>query len=457
MSISQIIMMALQLWACLFSMTAIVISYSALLTETTHGRLIIRIEENCAGVALISLLISALTLAGRSFTGLSASLPVLAVLLLTVNVCRRLMQLVDHDLRKRYTKMDKEYNGVWVVYCYIILGFALLISGLNYLNPIVVSLSADGVMVKGELYSFALVLISSFFVVIMIELISELRQFSIYELYMELLFCFIPVFSCLLEHVLNCGSLITSGLAFGAVVMFVFSQMDLLNEKARLKLEKERERRKLIEENTQMMLEQVRPHFLYNSLATIQSLCKENPNEASYAIRHLSSYLRSNLTAIEKRELIPFTEEIELLEHYLSLENMRYEDALMVNYDIQWDRFMIPPMSILSVVEAAFARGLLKNPDGMVLEIRTKHEEGQTVIEVIDENEGCLSEDTGLEIYDGMKKAASRIESLVKGTMDTEKTENDGVCTVIRIPDPASEMEEDQTLISRKMVSGEGL
>ena len=437
MKLTQMILMALQMWGGLFAFTAALISRISGLNDTRHGRLIVKIEENCAVVSILSMISAVPAVSVVRYPETVNALLILSVLLFVNNICRLLLKLIDHDLKEKYAENGTEYNHVWVYYCHVLLGFSLLLSGLNYFNPLIVSIGSDGMIRTGELYQLSLIVLALFFVIVIAELISELRNFSIYELYMELLFCLMPLAALFLEGQLDCQSLLTIGLAFGSLDMFIFWQMDQVNEQAKLKLENEREMRIAVEENTKLMLSQVRPHFLYNSLASIQVLCRRDPRQAENGIKHLSAYLRRNLTSIEKPKMVTFKEELEQVEDYVWLENLRFEDALMINYEIEYDRFMIPAMSVMSIVEAAFAGGQRNNPDGMILDVRSMHKDGKIIVEVVDLNDDCISGSAGLEIYEGVEKSKVRIESLTGGTLKTVQTEDGQMKTTITIPDPA--------------------
>ena len=98
----------------------------------------------------------------------------------------------------------------------------------------------------------------------------------------------------------------------------------------------------------------INPHFIFNALNSIRALIDENPQRARNAITELSNILRSSMQT-EKMETVPFERELNIVKDYLALENMRFEDRLKVEYDIDEDTLNqpVPPMMLQTLVENA--------------------------------------------------------------------------------------------------------
>lgn len=94
----------------------------------------------------------------------------------------------------------------------------------------------------------------------------------------------------------------------------------------------------MLDARTAVMLSQIKPHFLYNSLNTISHLCEEN-EAATQAIKSFSEYMRGNLNSLSQRELIPLEKELEHTRQYLSLEKLRFEDRLTIEYNLRAGAF----------------------------------------------------------------------------------------------------------------------
>ena len=85
---------------------------------------------------------------------------------------------------------------------------------------------------------------------------------------------------------------------------------------------------------TQIVLNQIKPHFLYNILATIQVLCKVDPDKAVAAMDDFSGYLRANVDYGLSKSVVSFDEEFQNVRYFLRLEKMRYGDKLKVICDL---------------------------------------------------------------------------------------------------------------------------
>jgi sensor histidine kinase YesM len=88
----------------------------------------------------------------------------------------------------------------------------------------------------------------------------------------------------------------------------------------------------LAKQKTDIMLLQMRPHFIYNTMSSIYYLCAQDPKKAQTLVGDFTSYLRKNMSAIATHELIPFSEELEHTRAYLAVEKARYEKLLFVDY-----------------------------------------------------------------------------------------------------------------------------
>ncbi len=114
----------------------------------------------------------------------------------------------------------------------------------------------------------------------------------------------------------------------------------------------------------------INPHFIFNSLNSIRALVDENPQRARKAITELSNILRSSMQT-EKVEMVPFEKELFIVKDYLALENMRFEDRLRVEYQVDDDTLNqpVPPMMLQTLVENAIKHGISKQINGGVVKV----------------------------------------------------------------------------------------
>ncbi len=140
--------------------------------------------------------------------------------------------------------------------------------------------------------------------------------------------------------------------------------------------------------NNDMLLAQIQPHFISNSLMALRSQCREYP-EIYESITNFSLYLRSHFEALgSTNKMISFEQEMENTEAYLALEEQNYGERLQVMYNIEYDDFMLPPLSVQPLVENAVRHGIGTYEKGGVVLISSRREQGKIVIEITDDGSG---------------------------------------------------------------------
>lgn len=112
------------------------------------------------------------------------------------------------------------------------------------------------------------------------------------------------------------------------IIIFIFFHEELTKKLA----EKEKE---LTESRTAIMVSQIQPHFLNNSLNVIYHLCDKDVKLAKQAISNFSEYLQRILGSVNRTTPIPFEEELQYVRNYLELEQMRFDEDLNVVYHIE--------------------------------------------------------------------------------------------------------------------------
>lgn len=186
----------------------------------------------------------------------------------------------------------------------------------------------------------------------------------------------------------------------------------------------------------QIMLSQIKPHFLYNSLTAISSLCDSNPEKAKQVTIDFSKYLRANLSGITEKHLVLFERELEYVEAYLRIEKARFEELLEVEYEIGPVDFMVPSLTIQPIVENAVKHGLGRKVEGGTLRIATSESEERWIVCIEDNGEGFdshqLAEDSELHI--GIKNVRERLKTQISGELHIQSELGKGTKVEIVIP-----------------------
>lgn len=146
--------------------------------------------------------------------------------------------------------------------------------------------------------------------------------------------------------------------------------------------------RELTEKQTQIMVSQIQPHFLYNTLTAIYQLCDIDTELAQKTILDFSTYLRANMDGIKSTSPISFEKELDHTKTYLAIEMLRFSDILSVEYNIEVTDFMIPALTLQPLVENAVKYGIRSRDDGGTVTISTKRENGKIYVSVHDDGMG---------------------------------------------------------------------
>ena len=200
--------------------------------------------------------------------------------------------------------------------------------------------------------------------------------------------------------------------------------------------EKVQTERKLAESRIAIMLSQIQPHFLYNALAVISSLCDKNPAEAKKATINFSNYLRGNMNLLERTEPIPFENELNHTIGFLNLEKAMYGEALDVIYDIQTKDFKLPALTVQPIAENAVKHGIGKREGGGTITISTKETDSGYLVIVSDDGLGFELEktDDDGQRHIGINNVRLRLSAQCGGSLDIESKPGVGTTAKIIIP-----------------------
>jgi two-component system LytT family sensor kinase len=178
----------------------------------------------------------------------------------------------------------------------------------------------------------------------------------------------------------------------------------------------------------------INPHFIFNALNSIRALVDENPTRARTAITELSNILRSSMKT-EKLETVPLENELDIVKDYLALEQMRFEERLKIEMNIDEDtlEMPVPPMMLQTLVENAIKHGISKKESGGMIRIVSGFK--NDFHELIVQNTGQLNGYINEEGF-GIKSTEDRLNLLYQGkaTFTLSNLNNDMVQSKITMP-----------------------
>jgi sensor histidine kinase YesM len=205
-------------------------------------------------------------------------------------------------------------------------------------------------------------------------------------------------------------------------------------QRSRLEAEKNMMEAELKESRVSIMLSQIQPHFIYNTLGTIERMCLKDPEEAFRLVRNFSLYLRGNFSELDSVKPIRFADELKHVEYYVNIEKVRFPD-MHIEYDVETTGFVLPALSVQPLVENAIKHGLMRLETGGTVLIRSYETPTHFCVEVKDDGVGF---DTSLPLDEkkhvGLRNIRGRLSAMVDGELILESTPGVGTKAVIRIP-----------------------
>ena len=205
-------------------------------------------------------------------------------------------------------------------------------------------------------------------------------------------------------------------------------------QRKRLEAEKNIVEAELKERRVAIMLSQIQPHFIYNTLGTIERMCLKDPEKAFNLVRNFSLYLRGNFSELDSVTPIRFAEELKHVEYYVNIEKVRFPD-MSIEYEVETTDFVLPALSVQPLVENAIKHGLMRLESGGTVIIRSFETATHFCVEVKDDGAGF---DTSLPIEEkkhvGLRNIQGRLNAMVNGKLTIESQPGIGTRAVILIP-----------------------
>ena len=313
-------------------------------------------------------------------------LSITGIILITVNIFYPFLYSFDEN--NIYYRLTYAYLPAVIACLGLVISFAANISSLKYIN-------------KSEKITYL-----ASMMLIFIAAIAQIFFFGISYIYL---------------------SLVISAMLF--FISYIHSYMEY-------NVEKEKQ---LAEEKLLLINQQIQPHFIFNSLSLIRHLCMKAPEEAIETINEFSGYLRSSTDFFNEPECIPVTKELELVRHYIFLEQKRFGKSISVEYDITDTDFEIPPFAVQTTVENAIKHGLRASRiENGIIRISSGADEKNHIITIEDNGAGFDAHMAGTDDQDGshtgIRNTSKRLEVMCSGSLSIESQPGKGTVVTIMIP-----------------------
>jgi two-component system LytT family sensor kinase len=223
-----------------------------------------------------------------------------------------------------------------------------------------------------------------------------------------------------------------------ATLMSVAAPLKIWNN-TRIEMNLERHQQLLLKARMDALSRQIHPHFLFNTLNTVTSLIRFDPDAARGVVLKLSNILRRLLRKHET--FVPLREELEFIDDYLDIEVARFgKDNLEIVQQIDYAALesFVPSMLLQPIVENCLKHGLAPKIGGGKIELRTTNHDGRLHIEIEDNGVG-ISEEKMPHVYVegiGLSNVRERLRVLYGADFLLDIQSRPGEGTMIRIDIP---------------------
>lgn len=302
---------------------------------------------------------------------------------------------------------------------FILMIIAQFTSSLYYVTP-------DSHLHLGPLYPL---LVVPLMVMALLNLVGLIRRRSrlTRKKFFAILIALLPMAVALNVHLfVSVFPLIHIGIAIAALSMYGIILSDQIEQNLR-------QQREIAHKNASILVLQMRPHFIHNTMLSIYYLCQQDPVEAQRVTLDFNTYLEKNLTALASIEPIPFSDELEHTQAYLNVEQALYSENLFVDYDTTHTRFRVPPLTLQPIVENAVKHGLDPDSDPLRISIKTRETDSGSEIIVSDNGPGFEPVDDDRP-HIALANIRQRLELMCGGKMTIMPREGGGTIVKLTIP-----------------------
>jgi len=312
---------------------------------------------------------------------------------------------------------------LWGIY-FILLGIAQCTTFLYYVTP-------DNQFGRGPWHSL---LMAPMIMIMLLNLSAVIRRRSILpsKYYTAFLIHLLPLTATLFAYSFFSFS---PSVELGLFIGEVFSTLSMFGIILYDQIDRHmRQQQEIAHQRASIMVLQMRPHFIYNAMMSIYYLCVQNPKKAQQVTMDFTAYLRKNFTAIASEDTVPFADELEHTRAYLAVEQVQFEDSLLVDYDTPHKEFRVPPLTLQPLVENAVKHGMDPEYGPLRISIRTRETRAGSEITVEDSGPGFAPAADNSEPHIALENIRQRLEMMCGGKMTIRPRAGGGTVVTVTIP-----------------------
>jgi len=331
-----------------------------------------------------------------------------------------LYMMVYVDVAKKLRK-PLQITNVSLFSLFVILDFVNLFTHMFF--------SAEGgeyvranAMIVSQLYQFVM-----FTIVFLVSVTN--RGLSVRKKVAFALYCILPLVAIVFQNIFKGYAIAYLSIIVSIEILFFF-----LGIEKNLELAKEEEKYK--DAQIRVMLSQIQPHFIYNSLSAISTLIPIEPMKAQKALDDFTEYLRLNLSTLTETRMIAFKDELRHIKTFVALEELRFPNRVNMVYELEVTDFVLPPLCVQPLVENALKHGVLKKIEGGTVRLSTHETEEAIIIEIEDDGVGFDPKNIAFSAngHFGLQNIEYRIAKMCAGTLTMESHIGRGTKAIVTIP-----------------------
>ena len=309
---------------------------------------------------------------------------------------------------------------MWCVFCIMLLA--------TQLCDMFYYVSSDNQYYRGPLFPLMISPLAVIMIINTAALIIKRKKIS-KRFFLALLIYILPTTILVILYMFAAVDLVVSFWVFlCALTMFAL----ILTDNMKKYMHQQRE---IANQRANVMILQMRPHFIYNTMMGIYYLCGQDSQKAKQVTLDFTTYLRKNFDALASEDTVPFKDELEHTRAYLAVEKAQFEDSLFVSFDTPHTLFRLPPLTLQPIVENSVKHGMAASDDPIHITIVTRQTDTTSEIIVEDDGPGFGSVDNN-EPHIALKNIRERLKLMCKGTLEISPREGGGTSVKVTIPEP---------------------
>ena len=319
----------------------------------------------------------------------------------------------------RETRLLQAVPGLWAVYA-VLATSGLVIDAFYFVTP-------DRQVHRGPWYPLMLLPVIAILLLDLAAVIGRRRLLS-RKVYLSFFITLLPMtVTLLVQTFVDAFLLLDVCMVLSALSMYGLVLSDQIEQDLC-------QQREIAQQRASIMVLQMRPHFIYNTMTSIYCLCSQDPEKAQQVVMDFTTYLRKNFTAVASAAPITFSSELEHTRAYLAVEQAQYSKSLTIEYDTPHTFFRVPPLTLQPIVENAVKHGRDPNAGPLHISIRTRKTDTGSEITVSDNGCGYDPADDS-EPHIALKNIRQRLELMCGGSLTITPNDGGGTTVTVTIPD----------------------